>query len=599
MSTSHALSRAEFDAIAAGEPDAVVVSKLLTGMHSKRIVMLRAILELAAQRCAEARPALEAGYELLARAQGEDRAAVRTVLTHPSVGAWAARCLRRLQNPAEPGVPLATELGHLAAVAAAAAIRAEQPFELDVPLRDGTVMLPTLGLASFYGMTAPAVTVSSDGSRVTLTAESHVVTIPADPEQDAEGWLGLRRLRSQAAGASIAFDLDDVDPARHSDGNALCTRLDRAGLAAWQSSLDEAWAILAAQYPGRAAALAAGVRCVVPLRLKANGDGTGVTLGDAFGGISMTMPPDALRLADSLIHEFHHSVLYAVATLVRLHEAGPGAEHYSPWRDDPRPVDGVLHGAYAYLGVVDFWRGQRGSLSGQDLRYADFEFARWRREVAQAADGLLGSPVLTAAGRVFVQGMAGTAGRWLDMPVDEEAQQLADRMASDHRLRWQLRNRKPDPAAIAAIANAWLAADLCPADPRTVVSTVVPSPRRLTLGDRGRLYGLRLRHPEAVGQAQASAADIAYVQDDYARALELYQAAITADPGDAETWAGLVLTLTALDAAAGLTVAPEVARGVYLDAVSRGGAVDVTALGSWLARATAGAGQDLAAAGAR
>jgi len=195
MSTSHALSRAEFDAIAAGEPDAVVVSKLLTGMHSKRIVMLRAILELAAQRCAEARPALEAGYELLARAQGEDRAAVRTVLTHPSVGAWAARCLRRLQNPAEPGVPLATELGHLAAVAAAAAIRAEQPFELDVPLRDGTVMLPTLGLASFYGMTAPAVTVASDGSRVTLTAESHVVTIPADPEQDAEGWLGLRRLR--------------------------------------------------------------------------------------------------------------------------------------------------------------------------------------------------------------------------------------------------------------------------------------------------------------------------------------------------------------------------------------------------------------------
>ena len=118
-----------------------------------------------------------------------------------------------------------------------------------------------------------------------------------------------------------------------------------------------------------------------------------------------------------------------MAALVPLHSAGPQAEHYSPWRDDPRPIDGVLHGAYAYLGVVDFWRGQRGTLTGRDLRYADFEFARWRREVAQAAEVLLDSGTLTTPGMAFVQGMATAATRWLGLPVDEEAQRLAGQTA--------------------------------------------------------------------------------------------------------------------------------------------------------------------------
>ena len=46
------------------------------------------------------------------------------------------------------------------------------------------------------------------------------------------------------------------------------------------------------------------------------------------------------------------------------------------------------------------------------------------------------------------------------------AQRLAGQTAADHRLRWRLRNRRPDPDAIASITDAWLARP-CPADLQT------------------------------------------------------------------------------------------------------------------------------------
>jgi len=278
MTSNHSLSRAEFTALAAGDPDAAIIGKLLAGLLSKRVVMLTAILQWAAERCPEAYPAIDAAYGLLARAQSADRAAVQAVLTHPSVGAWAAGCLRRLQQEGDSAVPLASEMVQ---VAAAAAIRARYAFTADVPLRDGAVMLPTLGLATFTDASASAATVSATVSsgrvRASITVGGQSIVVPRDPEADAEGWRGLRRLRSHAGAASIVLDLDDIDPDRYGDGNALSPRCDDASLGTWQSMLDGAWKILAEQYPRRAGALAAGLRspepACVPLTSSSRGGG--------------------------------------------------------------------------------------------------------------------------------------------------------------------------------------------------------------------------------------------------------------------------------------------------------------------------------------
>ena len=62
-------------------------------------------------------------------------------------------------------------------------------------------------------------------------------------------------------------------------------------------------------------------------------------------------------LASVLVHECQHAKLNAVLDLIPLSRPDQ-ARYYAPWREDPRPLGGLLHGAYAYLGVSDFWRVQ-------------------------------------------------------------------------------------------------------------------------------------------------------------------------------------------------------------------------------------------------
>jgi len=74
---------------------------------------------------------------------GRDRAAADAVIRYPSVGAWALHTARALDSGPvaladDPGRP-AAEPGSLSAVAAAAAIRAGLPGEIEVPVTGGAV----------------------------------------------------------------------------------------------------------------------------------------------------------------------------------------------------------------------------------------------------------------------------------------------------------------------------------------------------------------------------------------------------------------------------------------------------------------------------
>jgi HEXXH motif-containing protein len=63
-------------------------------------------------------------------------------------------------------------------------------------------------------------------------------------------------------------------------------------------------------------------------------------------------------LADHFIHELQHNRLQLVEESGPLFEPGAGEEarYYSPWRDKPRGLYGIFHGAYVFLGVGRFWR---------------------------------------------------------------------------------------------------------------------------------------------------------------------------------------------------------------------------------------------------
>ncbi|WP_327085712.1 HEXXH motif-containing putative peptide modification protein [Nonomuraea sp. NBC_01738] len=365
---------------------------LLAAERSRRLLLLRAVMDLAG---AAARPA----RDLLARAQAADPGAVERCLRWPAVGGWLAMALTR------PG-----HLGRLDAVAAAAAVRAGVPFELTLPTQDGGVTLPSVGR------------LRADGPEATITGVTGGVAGGRDV------WERPRRLRAFAAGLDLGLWIDDLDPYRY-PGEAA-GRLGDAEVRRWGRALAAAWRLLARDHPHQAAELATLLTTIVPLRAPARGGRVSATVGSSFGAVAMSRPGDPEALAALLVHECQHAKLCALLGLTEVHTDDGGERHFSPWRADPRPLDGLLQGAYAYLGEARFWNTRR-ALTG--AFHAHVAFARRRGELAETLDRLATRRELNPLGRYLVGTMRDRVAAWLREPVPGAAVAEAAELRAAHR----------------------------------------------------------------------------------------------------------------------------------------------------------------------
>jgi uncharacterized protein len=409
----HPMTRELFHALARGQGGAQAIGELAGAQYSKHLILLRGVRE-------AARPGdrlAAGGYELLAEVQRQDPAAAEGVIRHPSVGAWALRTLRG--DRAVPGA----EPGGLSVVAAAAAIRAGLPAEIEVRVTGGRVMLPCIGAAAADGQTA---VVRTNPAEV-VSAGRRVMAVP-----DAPGWLELRQLRSGALNVFV----DDLDPFRMPGESNLAPRLSAAQVGDWNEVLGEAWPLLD---PDVAAEVAAAMRVIVPRSAKP-GDHVSSSSPENFGAVAMSLPPDPYTCGATLTHEVQHLKLAALLDLVPLALPDDGRTYYAPWRQDPRPLSSLLQGAYAFHGVSGFWRRQRRMASGKVRHRADAEFARWRAGAAGAVKTLLASGRLTPMGRDFMAQAERVLDAWLQEPVDADALARASREADLHLMRWQSDN---------------------------------------------------------------------------------------------------------------------------------------------------------------
>jgi HEXXH motif-containing protein len=421
----HRVSRALFDAIAAGGGGAEAVRVLAAAQYSKHMLLLRGVLDAAQAAGHGQKSAARRGYELLAAAQRHDPARAAAVIGYSSVGAWAMRTLRALRGGA--AVPGAAPAG-LCAVAAAAAIRAGLPAEIEAPATGGAVVLPSLGAAAVDGEGA---VVRNAAGGVDVVSAGGRVAVPADPYRDAPGWSGLHRAHT----GSLDVLIDDLDPFRMPAAPHVAPRLPAAKAAMWEAAFQQAWPLLERHHPAVAAEVAAAVRVVVPLVVPPHGVASSSS-PETFGAIALSEPSDRSLLAVTLAHEVQHLKLSALLDIVTLTRPDDGRRFYAPWRDDPRPVSGLLQGAYAYLGVSGFWRRQRHLEDGDAGVRAHADFARWRAAAARVTDTLKSSGCLTPAGLEFVQGMARTLSSWKAEPVPATALALAQSAAEQHLLRW-------------------------------------------------------------------------------------------------------------------------------------------------------------------
>jgi HEXXH motif-containing protein len=247
---------------------------------------------------------------------------------------------------------------------------------------------------------------------------------------------------------SLNVLIDDLDPFRMPAVADLALRVSTVDASKWDTALQEAWPLLEVHHPAVAAEVAEAVTVVVPLT-NARGGQASSSSSATFGAVALSEPPDPYTCAATLAHEVQHLKLSALLDIVALTLPDDGQGYYAPWRPDPRPISGLLQGAYAFLGVSGFWRRQR-QLADDTIRLrADTEFARWRAAAAHVVETLRSSGRLTPAGLEFIQGMSQTLDAWQDEPISAEARTVARLEADMHLARWQSENGplRPDNPA--------------------------------------------------------------------------------------------------------------------------------------------------------
>ncbi|MFE3829184.1 aKG-HExxH-type peptide beta-hydroxylase [Streptomyces sp. NPDC059092] len=459
------------------EGGAEALGLLVRDQHTRRLVLLRALLDAAADAPAALCPPaalarLRDDWALLEAAERTGRTAVRTVLLYPLAGPWAQRCLHGLiaTGPAAtagPAPELAADLAHFSALAATAAIRARLPFRSRLTARGGLLVLPTLG-ALRTGRDEPVpVAVALDGDRLTLRqvdAAPVTVRLTTDGAAGSDGtaggagsgdprWLPVLALPPVRPGAA-PVPLDDIDPYRTAGtgvvrhGLSAATRLDARHRTAWARSWAGAEPLLRTGGPHRAEETATLLHCLVPLApppgSTPGGDGSAQCSGtrrEAFGAVLTSRPATPAFFAATLVHELQHTKLAALAALTPLHHEDGAPRHFAPWRSDPRPFDGLLQGAYSHIALADYW--QRLALGADRLAARDqawAEHARTSEQVGAVLPVLAGSGALTQEGRVLVNEMISMYHRLADSPPPPGHRARAASYVRTARMIWRQRN---------------------------------------------------------------------------------------------------------------------------------------------------------------
>jgi uncharacterized protein len=417
------LPEPDFDALAAGFGDGGSIEYLNAAQRSIRRTLLILLRD---QGSRDADATFAAGFDLLARLDRASRDTVDEVLAHPYVRAWAAHCVRQRASPAQSGRSR-MELGHLASIAAATAIRAGALAEVEVPVTNGYVHLPTLGRLRVGTARTAALAVAEGSFEVRAPLGKWRIDSPA--EGSDPDWQPTRPLRA----GDFTVLLEDTDPCRDVHSWPAATRLSAAAAADWQSQFTTAWALITEAYPAYAPAVQAGLRVLMPLANEVSGREISAAAREAYGAVAAALPASGEDLALLIIHEFQHVKLGALMDLYDFYDPNDQRRFFAPWREDLRPIGALLQGTYAHLGVTDYWRVRRHQATGQAAAEAAELFARWRVLTHEAIDTLAGSGALTTLGQRLVAGMRGTVDPWLREQVPNSAVQAAERWAKQRR----------------------------------------------------------------------------------------------------------------------------------------------------------------------
>jgi HEXXH motif-containing protein len=585
--TTRSIRENVFIELATGGGSRAVIRHLREAQQSKHLMLLHAVAGAAGGGTATpAATAFRAGYELLTRIQAADPGASAWLLGLPHLGGWAHDCLIRIDQGSAP------DLAYLACAAAAAAVRAGVAFELDVPVRGGRVLLPGLGSLLIHDQSS-WVQLRCDGERVTAERHFEAARRRLAPDDGSGGtvpqWYGTPMVRAITDGLAWDVLLETGDLYLDRYTLPMSTGLSAGEIGLWRQRVQDAWQVLVRHHRWAAEPMADAISVIIPLTSQRDTDLVSATTPAAFGAVATSWPADSVTTAETLVHEFQHVKLGGLMDMVPLVQPG-GGKVYAPWRQDPRPAGGLMQGVYAHLGIARFWSVQQHAETDPDgIFRAQTAFTRWRSTIDPATHTLLRTGCLTKAGVRFVSLIRDQGRDPESESVPGNVQEIANEVALDHWLNWQVRHMAIDTAAVADLAAAYQQGESFArlAQPNTWVEE---NTRNVGWTVRSQLLNTRCLVPARYRQLCAdealplSKADRLLVGRNAASAVQTYRDEIvgSADPLP-NAWIGLALALHQLPSSP-LKMAFATYLPLMFDVHARlGGRTDPLDLAAWFA----------------
>lgn len=214
----------------------------------------------------------------------------------------------------------------------------------------------------------------------------------------------------------------------------------------WESPIDQSldWIHLAS--PEMFREIQRAVRCIVPVCADRPDVHTSASFREAPGLMVLSWTPDAAVMVEAIVHEYHHNKLNSLLMVDRL-IVGPtdDAVYYSPWRLDPRPLSGILHGAFVFQAVLEFWHNFFSAgiplLQRDRIRHRMYLI---QSQTRQALRILEREGEFSDLGHALLEAMKGNVERFkTELPERESAiQRKLDHVQEDHRTEWE-KNRTP------------------------------------------------------------------------------------------------------------------------------------------------------------
>ena len=116
-----------------------------------------------------------------------------------------------------------------------------------------------------------------------------------------------------------------------------------------------------------------------------------------------------LRVAESILHEAMHLKLTLIEKHIDLIVPDTQETFYSPWRDEQRPVRGVLHGLFVFSAVSQFYSSVKSEFvaDNETSRFIKFRSNEINNEIKAIAD-FNNNPGLTLEGSALAETLINT-----------------------------------------------------------------------------------------------------------------------------------------------------------------------------------------------